>query len=185
MYRDCPSVPSIASRISELLREAKILNYPGKCDILQTVVIWRKSMELTEELKGLFRETAKQLKGSARRLFFARTVKALGPGRASRAEQELGWNRKTIRKGMHELESGLSCVDAFGRRGRKRAEEHLPNLLRDRDSKRIKYPVMEEQWKKSPQTISQDPASAECAFPLAPSPAWSSERRSDRCSSSS
>jgi hypothetical protein len=37
----------------------------------------------------------------------------------------------TIRKGMHELESGLRCVDAFALRGRKRAEEHLPNLLRD------------------------------------------------------
>jgi hypothetical protein len=88
-------------------------------------------MELTEELKRLLRETAKQLKGSARRLFLARTVKALGPGGASRAEQELGWNRKTIRKGMHELESGVTCVDAFGRRGRKRAEEHMPNLLSD------------------------------------------------------
>jgi hypothetical protein len=88
-------------------------------------------MELTEILKNLFIETGKQLKGSARRLFMARTVKALGPGGASRAEQELGWNRKTIRKGMHELESGMTCVDAYASRGRKRAEEHLPNLLSD------------------------------------------------------
>ena len=88
-------------------------------------------MELTEELKDLLIKTAKQLKGSARRLFLARTVKALGPGGASRAERKLGWNRKTIRKGMHELESGITCVDAFGSRGRKRSEEHLPNLLTD------------------------------------------------------
>ena len=32
---------------------------------------------------------------------------------------------------MHELESGITSVDAFSSRGRKRAEEHLPNLLRD------------------------------------------------------
>jgi hypothetical protein len=77
-------------------------------------------MELTEELKSLFIETAKQLKGSARRLFQARTVKALGPGGASLAERELGWNRKTIRKGMHEVESGIMCLDAFdGRRAQK------------------------------------------------------------------
>ncbi len=76
-------------------------------------------MELTDELKSLLIDTAKQLKGSARRLFLARTVKALVPGGASRAERELGWNRKTIRKGMHEVESGLTCVDAFGARGRK------------------------------------------------------------------
>ncbi len=88
-------------------------------------------MELTDELKRLLIETAKQLKGSARRLFQARTVKALGPGGASLAERELGWNRKTIRKGIHEVESGIICLDAFGARGRKRAEDHLPTLLED------------------------------------------------------
>jgi hypothetical protein len=88
-------------------------------------------MELTEDLKELLIATAKDLKGVARRLFLARTVKALGAGGASRAERELGWNRKTIRVGMHELESGITCVDAFSSRGRKRAEEHLPNLLTD------------------------------------------------------
>jgi hypothetical protein len=88
-------------------------------------------MELTDSLKSLFIDTAKQLKGSARRRFMARIVKELGPGGASRAERELGWNRKTMRKGTHEVESGISCLDAFSARGRKRAEEHLPNLLGD------------------------------------------------------
>ena len=37
----------------------------------------------------------------------------------------------TIRKGLHELASGVICVDAFALRGRKRAEEHLPTLLMD------------------------------------------------------
>jgi hypothetical protein len=88
-------------------------------------------MELTDELKSLLIDTAKQLKGSTRRQFMARTVKALGPGGASRVEREFGWNRKTIRKGMHEVESGIMCLDAFGARGRKLAEEHLPHLLVD------------------------------------------------------
>jgi hypothetical protein len=57
-------------------------------------------MELTDELKSVLIDTAKQLKGSTRRQFMARTVKALGPGGASRVERECGWNRKTIRKGM-------------------------------------------------------------------------------------
>lgn len=34
-------------------------------------------MELVEEVKDLLIETAKELKGSARRLFLARTVRAL------------------------------------------------------------------------------------------------------------
>jgi len=88
-------------------------------------------MEVTDGLKSLLIDTAKQLKGSARRHFMARTVKALGPGGASRVEREFGWNRKTIRKGMHEVDSGITCLDAFGTRGRKRAEDHLPYLLKD------------------------------------------------------
>jgi len=88
-------------------------------------------MELTEQVKALLLNTAKELKGSARRLFLARTVRALGEGGQRLAEQELGWNRGTIRKGQCELESGIVCVDAFSLRGRKRSEEHLPNLLAD------------------------------------------------------
>ena len=88
-------------------------------------------MELTDSLKALFVETAHALKGSARRLFMARTVKALGRGGQRRAERELGWNRGTMRKGLHELASGFICLDACSARGRKRAEDHLPHLLDD------------------------------------------------------
>ena len=88
-------------------------------------------MDLTNSLKSLFIETAKALKGSARRLFMARTVKELGPDGQRRAERELGWNRETIRKGLHELQRGVIGLDNFAARGRKRAEDHLPNLLSD------------------------------------------------------
>ena len=79
-------------------------------------------MNLTNSLKTLFKETAQSLKGHARRRFMAQTVKELGPGGQRRAERELGWNRETIRKGVHEVESGLICLDNFSARGRKRAE---------------------------------------------------------------
>jgi len=88
-------------------------------------------MELTEEVKELLLKTAKDLKGSTRRMFMARTVEALGEGGQRLAERELGWNRGTIRKGMQEVAHGIACVDGFRLRGRKRCEEHLPNLLRD------------------------------------------------------
>jgi hypothetical protein len=88
-------------------------------------------MELTEEVKELLIKTAKELKGSACRLFLARTVRALGKGGQRRAEEEFGWDRGRIRKGEHELKSRIVCIDAFGQRGRKRSEEHLPNLLKD------------------------------------------------------
>jgi hypothetical protein len=89
------------------------------------------AMELNEATKQVYIETAKTLKGSERRVFMARVVKALGPGGQRQAARELGWNRRTIRKGLHELESGLVCLDAYAGRGRKRAEELLPNLLAD------------------------------------------------------
>jgi hypothetical protein len=88
-------------------------------------------LELTEEIKSLLLNTAKELKGRALRMFLARTVQALGEGGQRLAERELGWNRGTIRKGTHELESGIVCLDAYAARGRKRSEEHLPDLLND------------------------------------------------------
>jgi hypothetical protein len=88
-------------------------------------------MELTSALKSFLVDTAHSLKGSAKRLFMARTVREFGRGGQSLAERELGWNRKTLRKGAHELRTGITCCDAFGLRGRKRAEEHLPHLKED------------------------------------------------------
>ena len=88
-------------------------------------------MELSEEVKEVLLKTAKDLKGNVRRMFMARTVEALGEGGQRLAERELGWNRGTIRKGMHEVAHGIACVDGFRLRGRKRSEDHLPNLLRD------------------------------------------------------
>jgi len=88
-------------------------------------------MVLTDDLKELLGATARVLKGSARRVFMARAVRDLGEGGQRLAERELGWSRVTVRKGRHELDSGITCVDAFALRARKRAEERLPHLLTD------------------------------------------------------
>ena len=86
---------------------------------------------LTDSMKTLLKEAAHQLKGSARRVFMARTVKELGYGGQRYAEREFGWDRGVIRKGMQELEHGTPKEDGFSHRGRKAAEEHLPHLLAD------------------------------------------------------
>lgn len=88
-------------------------------------------MELADDLKAIFTETAEQLQGWARRTFMAKVVKLLGKGGQRQAEAELGWCRDTIRKGQQELEGGFCYIDHFADRGRKPAEEHLPNLLDD------------------------------------------------------
>ena len=96
-------------------------------------------------IKNLLQETAKSLKGHARRLFMARTVKDVFEGVTYRAEQELGWNRATISKGLHELSSGIECADGRkGLTGRKPAEAHLPNLrgdIRELVPKQASFPV--------------------------------------------
>lgn len=86
---------------------------------------------LSETVKSLLKSAALKLKGSARRVFMAETVRELGPGGQTLAERELGWNRGTIRKGMHELIAGVECMDAFCLRGRKRSDKRLPSLLED------------------------------------------------------
>jgi hypothetical protein len=88
-------------------------------------------IQLTENLKSLYIKTAKKLKGSDRRQFMAAVVKGLGIGGQTLVERELGWNRRTIRKGMQELESGKPFIDGFERSGRKRVETKLPSLLED------------------------------------------------------
>jgi hypothetical protein len=76
-------------------------------------------------------DAAKALKGSPKRVFMAKTVAAMGRGGQCWAQEHLRWCRETIRKGTHELRSGMTCVDAFHCRRRKPAEEHLPRLLDD------------------------------------------------------
>lgn len=87
-------------------------------------------MKLTESTVKWLKSTAEQLKGSARRMFMAETVQQLGYGGASTAQDKLGWNRGTVRKGRKELKNG-SIEDLFSDRGRKKSEELLPNLLED------------------------------------------------------
>ncbi|WP_416212691.1 ISAzo13 family transposase [Nostoc sp. DedQUE04] len=88
-------------------------------------------MQLSDSLRSLYIKTAQKLKGSDRRQFMAEVVKGWGRGGATIAERELGWNRRTIRKGMQELEHGISIADSFRLRGSKPTEHRLPNLLED------------------------------------------------------
>jgi len=88
-------------------------------------------MELTTEIITLLLETDQTLRGRERRLFRARTVDALGPGGLRQAERILGWDHKTVQKGLGELRTGVPILDNFSARGRKATEFHLPTLLDD------------------------------------------------------
>ena len=89
------------------------------------------TQQLTSEMKTFLNETRSKLKGCEQRKFMANVVRLMGKGGQLRARRELGWDRKTIRKGRRELRSGFDCVDYFSGRGRHRIEQSLPNLLDD------------------------------------------------------
>ena len=86
---------------------------------------------LNKAEKELYRKVAGELKGGDKRMFMGHVVNMLGRGGQLYAEQELGWNRRTIRKGQQEIARGERHIDNYAARGRKLAEEHLPNLLED------------------------------------------------------
>jgi hypothetical protein len=97
------------------------------------------SQPLSAEMRYFLNETRSKLKGSERRKFMAGVVQMMGKGGQLRAERELGWDRKTIRKGLRELSSGIDCFDNYSGRGRNSIEQSLPNLLDD--IKQIVSPV--------------------------------------------
>ncbi|MDM8517936.1 ISAzo13 family transposase [Desulfobacterales bacterium HSG16] len=87
-------------------------------------------LQLNQITAELLINTAEKFEGGERRIFMAEVVNALGPGGQREAERELGWNRWTIRKGLKELETGI-IIDNRSATGRKKAEEHLPDLMKD------------------------------------------------------
>lgn len=89
------------------------------------------TIKLPDGIRGALTYAANHLKGANQRMFMAETVCAIGDGGQRMAEKVLGWNRGTIRKGTHELRSGIYCLDNFSGRGRKTVEKHFPNLLED------------------------------------------------------
>ena len=87
-------------------------------------------MELSPHVCALIRATAADFSGPDRRGFIARTLAHLALSQRQ-AQRLFGWGRDTIRKAQHEARSGITCLDATSRRGRKPVEVHLPHLLDD------------------------------------------------------
>jgi transposase len=87
--------------------------------------------KLIDKVKATLKDAAKKLSGNKKRKFEAKTTIDLFERNARKAERELGWGRKTIEKGIKELESGITCVDNYKGRGRKKTEERLPKIEED------------------------------------------------------
>lgn len=80
---------------------------------------------------ALLQRAADRLTGHPKRLFQAEVAIALCGGSARRAERRFGWGRDAVATGLHELASGIRCVEDFAARGRVRAEDADPKLAAD------------------------------------------------------
>jgi hypothetical protein len=88
-------------------------------------------MDVPPPTCDLIRRTADSFPlGPRRRQYMADTIATLRLGQRQ-AQRLFGWGRDTLRKALHERRSGITCLDATSRRGRKPAEAHLPRLLDD------------------------------------------------------
>ena len=84
-----------------------------------------------QECVELLRLAARTLTGHQRRLFVAEVTLRLCQGKARQAEEQFGWGRETIGKGLLEIQQGIEIVDNFCARGRKRFEDRYPQLAED------------------------------------------------------
>jgi hypothetical protein len=90
-------------------------------------------INVTPEIRKIWQQALSQLNGQARRLFMASVVMGMGMGRGGTAwaKRELGGDRTTVHKGLHELESGVVYFDNVKMRGRKGFSARLPQLEND------------------------------------------------------
>jgi len=85
---------------------------------------------LTEQHISTIKDAARKLTGAKRRAFQARvTLDYLG-GNARKAETVFGWYRKTVKLGLNELRTGITCLGNFSARGNHKTEEKLPQLAK-------------------------------------------------------
>lgn len=87
--------------------------------------------ELKAQQIATIKDAAQKLTGAKRRAFQAQVALDYLNGSARRAETVFGWSRRTVVLGLHELRTGLTCVDNISARGNHKTEEKRPQLAED------------------------------------------------------
>ena len=87
--------------------------------------------ELKEPHIATIKDAAQKLTGAKRRAFQAQVTLDDLNGSARRAEAVFGWSRTTVLLGLHELRTGITCVDNTAARGNRPTEEKWPQLAED------------------------------------------------------
>src|ERR1700690_731367 len=85
----------------------------------------------SQSYDALLRSGARRLTGYQRRLFIAEVATELCAANSRQAEERFGWGRETVEKGLHEVRSGIRCLENFTARSRRRSEDKNPQLAAD------------------------------------------------------
>jgi hypothetical protein len=86
---------------------------------------------LPERILSTIREASRLLTGPKRRRFQAQVTLDYLDGNARQAERVFGWGRRTVQLGLHELRTGITCLDRFVDRGRCTIEVRDPGIIPD------------------------------------------------------
>lgn len=100
------------------------------CILLNILFITqRKSLlTLSEKHIATIKDASKKLTGPKRRAFQAQVTIDYLESNPRLAERVFGWDRNTGELGLHELRTGITCVDDFKARGNKKMEEKTQQL---------------------------------------------------------
>ncbi len=86
---------------------------------------------ISDEMVGLVSRLTESIPCPERRMAMGEVALTLLDGSPRLAESVFGWNRNTVKLGIHEFQSGIRCVDNVSERRRKKVEEKNPQLLVD------------------------------------------------------
>ena len=86
---------------------------------------------LTDQIKATFKDAARKLTGQKKREFTAQVALDYFNGSARKTEAAMGWDRRSIQRGLDSLRTGIPYQDNYQARGRKKVEEILPRLVED------------------------------------------------------
>jgi hypothetical protein len=87
--------------------------------------------ELSEQYIATIKDASRKLTGFKRRAFQAQVANDYLNSKPRLAESIFGWDRNTVALGLHELCSGIRCIDNFQARGNIKVEEKNKQLETD------------------------------------------------------
>ena len=96
---------------------------------MKTSILTRKG--ISAQLVDLITRLVGLIPWPVRRRAMGDVTLSLLDGKYRVAEDVFGWNRATVQLGMHELRTGITCINDLSARRKPKAEEKYPGLLED------------------------------------------------------